>query len=56
MARRKHQGYDFISSAFEIGLYYNHTLLHAARQLHPVRKSHWRLAVKVFCVVFEQPS
>ena len=56
MARRKHQVYDFISSAFEIGSYYVHTLLHAARQLHPVRRSHWRLVVKVFCVFSEQPS
>lgn len=56
MARRKHQGYDFISSAFVIDLYYSNTLLHAARQLHPVRKSHRRLVVKVSCVIFEQPN
>ena len=56
MARRKHQVYNFISSAFEIGSDYSDTLLHAARQLHPVRKFRWRLAVKVFCVVFEQPN
>ena len=56
MARRKHQVYNFISPAFGTCLYYNDTLLHAARPLHLERKFRWRLAVKVFCVVFEQPN